>query len=103
MREAVEVVNPVLEFFGFVVAFSVVAIVFWLGRSPRETVGFVTLARYMLKFEMGGQYRDNPSIYASRRCNIGVVEHALDISRIDLHNEIADTNEEHLVCAKCMI
>jgi hypothetical protein len=100
MHEAVEVVDPVLEFFSSVVAFSVVAfsvvafsviafsvvafsviafsviafsvvafsivaIVFWLGQSPQETVRSVTLARYMLKFEMEGQYQDNPSIYTS--------------------------------------
>jgi hypothetical protein len=98
--KAIEVVDPVLEFFNFIVAFSVFAIVVWLWQSLQETIGSMALARYMLKFEMEGQYRDNPSIYTSRQCNVGVVEHALDVSRIDLYDEVANADEEHLVCAK---
>src|ERR1700722_2521615 len=62
-------------------------------RTSREAIGPVVSVGNVNQIEVKGKNRHDPSVNASLGHDIGVREHAFDIGRVDLDDEVADTDE----------
>ena len=60
----------------------------------------MVLARDMPKVKVKCEDRNNPAVYAGRRGYVGIVEHAFNVSGIDLDYQVANTDDEYLVSAQ---
>jgi hypothetical protein len=52
VHKAIEVVNPILKFFGFFVAFIIVTIVIRLWQSLQKAIRSMALAWYVLELKV---------------------------------------------------
>ena len=95
MHEAVEIVDPIVEF-----VVGVFGIVVRLSRTTRKAVGSVVSAGYVDELELEGEDGYDPAIDASGRRDVRIRQHTFDVPRIDFDDEVSNANEVEAERAK---
>ena len=96
MHEAIDLVDPVLEGFSVVIDWVIVR----LRHPARQSVGTVRSPGNMAQLEMEGEDVEDPAIHAGARGNVGVAQHAFDVLRVDLDDQVPTPDEVQLVRTK---
>ena len=90
MKQTVHAVNPVIE--------SIVLRLWIPGLSwtAREPVGGMTLAGDVHYLKPEHENGHDPTVYSRGRFKVGVQQHSLDVSRVELDNERSEPDEPEL-------
>ena len=88
MEEAGEAVDPVFIFFWRV------GRVVGLRSSSGEAIGAVQNTRNVDEAELESEDGDNPPVDGGAGRLVGMIEHAFDVSSVDLDDEMSKTDEE---------